>query len=110
MTNKQALLSVLDGIEVSDLAANKVLLDAGLSETDDYGTGSKKAVDLCAIQLLYVLYTRPDVSEGGYTRSHPDFLRKIEARLIYLAKQHEVTEILDQFLKTPKIKNATNRW
>lgn len=108
MTNKEALLAVLQDVTVPALAADKVLLDASIDGTASYAGDSAKAIDLCAIELLYGLYTSPDVSEGGYSVSHPDFLRKIEKRLLYLSKKHGVE---DQYpIERPTVKDATNRW
>jgi hypothetical protein len=108
MTNKEALLAVLQDVTVPDLTADKVLLDANITGTDIYVSGSAKQIDLCAIELLYGLYTSPDVGEGGYSVSHPDFLRKIEKRLLYLAKKHGVED--NYPLERPTVKDASNRW
>lgn len=111
MTNKEALTAVLEGLTFSDLALNKALLDRQVVGTEDYSAADSKNIDLCAIDLLYALYTRPDISEGDVSISHPDFLRKIEARLLSLARKHGVSAVINQFEKPkPTIRNGTNRW
>lgn len=113
MTLKEAFIAELDEIAVSDATVDKTIIDQGLTAADTYeGTeAQKKSIDLCMIDVLYRLYTRSDVQEGGFSKSHPDFLRKVEARLLYLARKHNVETVLSVIEKaTPTIRNASNRW
>src|SRR4051812_49105541 len=102
MTVKDALIGELDEVSVSDLTIEKTLLDQRLAGAETYQASDdqKKAIDLCIIDILYRLYTRADISEGGFSKSHPDFLRKLETRLLYLAKKHSVTEVISLIEKT----------
>lgn len=112
MTLQEALIAELDDIQVKDATIEKTLLDRALTAGDTYDATDeqKKGIDLCMIDILYRLYTRADVQEGGYSKNHPDFLRKIESRLLHLARKHDVTEVLEAVQNTPKINNASNRW
>jgi len=107
MTNKEALQATLDGIDVSALALEKALLDGNVSADSLYSAGQKKAVELCAIELLYAEFTKPDMQEGGFSVSRPDFLRKVQARLLYLARQHGRTDIVQQLETRPTVKGVS---
>lgn len=111
MTNKEALQAVVDGLQFSDIAFTKALLDRDLSATAIYSSDDAKEIDLCAVELLYAAYTQADVQEGDFSYSHPDFLRKVEARLLYLAKKHGINSIVEQFEKpAPTITDASSLW
>jgi hypothetical protein len=113
MTIKEAFIAELDETSVSDATIEKTLLDNTLTGSVTYSAtdDQKKGIDLCIVDVLYRLYTRNDITEGGFTKSHPDFLRKIEARLLYLAKKYGVTEVLDAIQKAaPTINDASNKW
>lgn len=104
MTNKEALIAVLQGLTVPDLSIEKALADQGVSGAATYASEGGKSIDLAAVEILKAGYTDPDISEGGYSISHPDFLRKIEARLLGLAKKHGLQDIIDQFVTPgPKV-------
>lgn len=110
MTHKEALTAVLDGVSFSANTLEKVLTDHSLTGGDTYSTAVSKTIDLCAIDLLMVAFTHPDITEGGYGLSHPDFMRKIQSRLHYLASKHGLTDILAGLEKKPTIKDASKRW
>ncbi|MDO6389002.1 hypothetical protein Q4E40_02600 [Pontibacter sp. BT731] len=107
MTNQEALLGVLDSIPFSDHAIGKALADQSLTGTETYTKEQSKAVDLAAVELLYVAYTQVDVQEGGYGLSHPDFLRKVQARLLYLATRHQLTDILQILNPKPTVRGVS---
>lgn len=113
MTIKEALIAELDETEVSDGTLTKTIIDQGVNPGSEYSATDeqKKIIDLCVIACLYRLYTRNDISEGGFSKSHPDFLRKIEQRLLFLAKKHNVTDVLTLLEKpAATLKDASNRW
>jgi hypothetical protein len=110
MTLKEAFIAELDEVSVSDATIDKTLIDHGLSGTDSYSISLKEKVDRCVIDCLFRLYTRPDVKEGDFAKSHPDFLRKLEARLLYLAKQYSVAEVLNVLEKAPPTVTNRNVW
>jgi hypothetical protein len=101
MTVKEALQGALDGLSFSDIALEKALLDQELIPADTYASANGKRIDLAAVELLLMACTQPDVQEGGYGLSHPDFLRKVQARLLYLARKHNLQPLLEQF--RPKV-------
>jgi hypothetical protein len=107
MTTTEALKGVLDGLEFGEFALAKALADQALDGTQDYTAEQSKGVDLAAVELLFVAYSRPDVSEGGYGLNHPDFLRKIKERLLYLATRHQLQPILAQLAPKSQVKGAS---
>jgi hypothetical protein len=114
MTLKEALIAELDEISVSDTTVDKTLIDRGVTDSDGEYTATdiqKKTIDLCMVDILYRLYTRADISEGSFSKSHPDFLRKVQTRLLYLAKKHGLTEVLDALQDdTPTFNDASDLW
>jgi hypothetical protein len=113
MTIKEALIAELDEVTVSDATIEKTMVDRVLDGTLNYSAtdDQKKGIDLCIIDILYRLYTRADISEGGFQKFYPDFLRKIQERILYLAKKHGVQEVLDVIQPVPPtISDASNRW
>lgn len=113
MTVEQAFISELDEISVTESTIEKTLIDRGLDGTAKYigSDEQKRGIDMCVIDSLYKLFTRPDIKEGDFAKSHPDFLRKVEARLLYLAKKHNVTEVLNVLEEQgPQISDASNLW
>jgi hypothetical protein len=70
MTNKEALVrGVLSGFSVDSFQADKVLLDAGVNGGTEYIASNEKAIDECAVRLLYS-HCISSVSEGGYSISY----------------------------------------
>ena len=108
MTNREALKAVLQDVTAPDLTLDKVLLDSNIDGTANYEAANAKPIDLCAIDILYGVYTAPDVSEGGFSVGHPDFLRKLKERLLYLSKKNGVEANYPGLM--PTVKDATNRW
>lgn len=102
MTKKEALSATLM-VTVPDASLELALINAEINGSLTYTKADQEAIEKCAIPLLYGLFTDPDISEGDYSKSHPDFLRKIRERLLYLAKKYSVTEVLDALAATPTI-------
>lgn len=94
MTNKEALAAKVQ-CPVNDATLEVALTDRGITGASTYTVDSKSDVELAVMDILFMIYTQPDLVEGGYSISHPDFLRKVEARLLQLATLNEATEILD---------------
>ena len=104
MTNKEALTGgVLDGINVSDIRANKALLDAGMDAAADYTPAGQKAIDLAAVSILQSCYT-DSISEGGFSVRYSR--EAIRQKLLALANQYGLKDVVPG----PKLSNATNRW
>lgn len=95
MTNKEALLAKLQ-TPVSDASLEVALLDRGVTPATTYDTTQVEGVELALVDLLYSLFTKPDISEGGYSVSHPDFLRKLRERIIQLATKYKLDDLLAQ--------------
>ena len=85
MTYKEALRSVVN-YPLTDSSLEKALLDAGLVATDTYTQSDQKAIDLVAAELLLVVCTSPDISQGGYRVSIGDRGLLMNARNKLLAK------------------------
>lgn len=102
MTNKEALAAVIVAA-VPDNTLAVALINGDVDADATYVKDNKEAVEKVAIEVLYGLFTAQDVSEGGYSVSHPDFLRKVKERLIYLAKLYNRTDILDAVDPKPTV-------
>jgi hypothetical protein len=109
MTNKEALLAKLQ-TPVSDASLEVALLDRGVSPSDQYGVSEIKGVELALVDLLYSLYTKPDISEGGYSVSHPDFLRKVRERILQLATKYKLNDLLEQLQDPTPTVSSKNVW
>lgn len=110
MTIKEALSAKVQ-CPVSDATLEVALIDRGLTGATVYSAEShKKDVELAVMDILFMIYTQPDIVEGGYSLSHPDFLRKIEARLLHLAKANDATDILDILEKPGPTVNGRSVW
>jgi hypothetical protein len=69
MTNLEAIKGKLS-YPLSDNAFNLALLDRGLTGSATYS--DKKSLELAHADLLYVLVSTPNISEGGYSISQSD--------------------------------------
>ena len=104
MTKKEALLATCQA-SVPDGSLDLALINRGLLGTDAYTLNDQKDVELAAIDVLYGMLTAPDIQEGGYSISHPDFYRKIQARVLQLAQKWNRTDIIGAL--TPTITGAS---
>lgn len=102
MTNKEALLAVIR-FSIPDNSAEKALVDNDVDGTANYSKDAEKSIDLCAVDALQGLLSEPDVSEGGYSVKYDR--KAVQDRLLYLAKKHNLTEVLNQY--TPIIKSSS---
>jgi hypothetical protein len=94
MTNKEALAANVM-CPVPDASLELALINTEVDPSATYSIGQREGVDLATIDVLYMVYTKQDISEGGYSESHPDFLRKIKERLMRLASQYGRADVLD---------------
>lgn len=68
MTIKEALISELDEIDISDDSINKALAKQSLVGTDTYiNSLHEKGVDFAYAAILTKVLSRPSVTEGGYS-------------------------------------------
>ncbi len=109
MTLKEVLAAKVQ-CPVSDVTLEVTLTDRGLTGTVTYTTDQKSDVELATMDVLFMIYTQPDIVEGGYSLSHPDFLRKIEARLLQLATLNKATEILEILQKPGPTVTGKSVW
>jgi hypothetical protein len=93
MTNKEALAAKV-GSKVTDNALTVALIDAGIDPVAEYSDLMKEDMEKGPlIDLLYQLYTQQDIQEGGFSLSHPDFLRKVRERLLYYAGLYDLADL-----------------
>lgn len=97
MTNKEALIAVLR-VNIPDNSLVKALLDNDVTDSETYTKTKEKSIDLCAIDLLAGLLSEPDVSEGGYSIKYDR--AAVQKQLLFLAKKHNVTDIIQQYSPT----------
>lgn len=93
MTNKEALAAKLL-VPIPDTSLEVALIDAEVSATTTYDKTQEALVDKALIATLYFIFTNPDIVEGGYRVSNPDFLRKIKERLLLLATKYDDKVVL----------------
>jgi hypothetical protein len=106
MTNKEALAAKIVAT-VPDNTLEVALIDGAIDPNGTYTAADAKDIELVAIEVLYSLFTSQDVSEGGYSVSHPDFLRKVKERLLYYARKYDRTDIIDAVDPKPSIKGVS---
>jgi len=102
MTNKDALAAKIIAT-VPDNTLEVALIDGDIDPSATYTAANKEAVEKVELEVLYSLFTAQDVNEGGYSVSHPDFLRKVKERIIYLAKTYGRTDILEAIDPKPTV-------
>lgn len=102
MTNKEALAAMIIAT-VPDNTLVVALINGDVDPSGTYVKANKEDVEKVEIEVLYGLFTAPDVSEGGYSVSHPDFLRKVKERLTYLAKLYNRQDIIDAVDPKPTV-------
>lgn len=66
MTNKEALIAVVEGVEISQASMDKVLMDKSVSAEENYTPSNEQVIDECAIRLLRG-HLLKSVKEGGYS-------------------------------------------
>jgi hypothetical protein len=64
MTNIEALQRMLPGMVIDTGTLDLVLTNAGLVFNSDYDIGNKVAMELCAIEVLQMMQSAADISEG----------------------------------------------
>ena len=68
MTNLEAIKAQVN-FPLKDDSFKKVLLDRGLTDSEEYNVNNFKAFELATADALYILITSPNISEGGYSIS-----------------------------------------
>jgi hypothetical protein len=76
MTNFEALRAMLtypvDDAMLTLALTNRGIAPTGLTENDTYTIGNKESVDLAYADILMLLVSSPNISEGGYSVSLAD--------------------------------------
>lgn len=103
MTNKEALIAVLR-VNVPDNTLEKAMLDQVVTGNETYSAANAKSIDLCAIDVLAGLLAEPDISEGGYSIKYDR--SAIQKHLLFLARKHNVTSIINQYSPTVTAKSV----
>lgn len=101
MTNKEALVAVLGGFEVPDDTLEKALLDVGIRGAQEYVSDNAEDIDVCAIDILQLLLSVPNVSEGGYSISYDR--GAIKERLNFLSAKHSLLNPLSPYVTSKPI-------
>ena len=105
MTNLEALGAAVN-YPVDKIKLQKLLIDNGLIETDEYIYPVTKPFELATAGLYVLLVTSPNISEGGFSLSMAEKteLSKLAAGIYY---KYDIQNPLN---KTPKIKDRSDRW
>lgn len=82
------------------------LTDAGLDGDAIYQRSLKRDVELCAAELIQVVCTSGNISEGGYSLSLGDKNALLKIRSIYLANW----DALDKDPERPKVSAVSGKW
>lgn len=109
MTLKEALQAKAQ-CPVDDSALEVALIDAGLNPSESYTSANQEDVEKALVELLFSIYTKPDISEGGFSIGHPDFMRKLKERIIQLASKYQMTDVLDQLVDPVPTVTGKNVW
>lgn len=98
MTNKEALLSVVEflEVEVSDKLIERTLAEAKTDGATEYGAAEFGKVALAEYKLLTLLSAKPEIKDGPYSRKF-----NLDTRL---------QELSVRFKPRPTITNASNYW
>lgn len=102
MTVKEALISVVAiKFDQSDVELNKVFIDRGLDGESIYDRSKSQLVDLASVDVLITLLGLNSVSEGDMSISYDR--EGIKTRLLFLAKKHKLTSIIEAIEPRPKV-------
>lgn len=102
MTVKEALVSVVAiKFDQSDVELNKVFIDRGLDGESTYDRSKSQLVDLASVDVLITLLGLNSVSEGDMSISYDR--EGIKTRLLFLAKKHKLTSIIEAISPRPKV-------
>lgn len=105
MTISEALAAKVQ-CPVSTDTLDVALTDRALDGAATYTVADKSNVEKAVMDVLYMVYTQPDIVEGGYSLSHPGFLEKIKARLLQLAQVNDATDLVAALQPTVTGKNV----
>ncbi|WP_026463493.1 DUF6706 family protein [Adhaeribacter aquaticus] len=98
MTKREALVSCLMVEVPNETLIEKVLLDMDIDGDASYSAAAKDEITQAELNLLRVLVSLPDFTEGPLSVKH-----KVEARLLQIEK-------LQQPVGVPTIRDASHLW
>ena len=83
MTKRETLTGIMM-VSVADTIIDKTLIDLGIDGSEAYDKESKTEIDVAEYEILKLVVSRPDLSEGDL--SIKQNLAGIKLRLQFLAK------------------------
>lgn len=101
MTKKEAFIRVVQ-VGIDDETAEMAMIEAGINPATEFAEGGLKELEIAAIPVLQSLMVISSESEGGQSESRN--LKGIEQRLLFLAKKHGLTDIVNAVQGIPTIK------
>lgn len=87
MADQQTLLVTLKSkinFPLSEGSYNTALAEAGLNGDDLFDKDLKRAVELCAAELILIICTSGNTTEGGYSLTINDKASLLKIRRVYL--------------------------
>lgn len=104
MTKKEVLKAKF-GFPVKDAAIDVVLIDAGLTGSDDYTADNLQEIELCLADLIFLILLSPrSVSEGGFSYSAGTIKELSALRSLILRKYGKTDDV------GPQATDASNLW
>lgn len=108
MTNKQAFYATLQlQYSVPSDTVDLALINADIDGDATYTKVDQEGIEKATIPVLYGLFTAPDIREGDFSVSHPDFLRKVKERLVFFATKYAMTDMLNAINPKPTVRGVT---
>lgn len=102
MTIKKALIAAIALPDISPDELEKAAIDNRLSLDADYSADLKKQVDIAAISVLKGRIHLASFGEGGVSYSFN--AEALKQRIIDLANQNGLTQVVADFSNKPKIR------
>lgn len=109
MTIKEAFVVGLAGLQVSSGLINRSILQAKITDSSSSYEPSlhDEMLEVATLNVLWAIWgTYKSISEGDMNISFSDDMLK---KLLFLAKKHRRTDIVDALDDKPKIKRL-NKW
>lgn len=103
MTVKEALTAVVS-LPVDDSILEKAITDNDMAGTTTYTKSLSTQVDSAAVDVLFAMWSIPNVSEGGFSLSYDR--NAIEAKLSVLADKCGRTDVISAMNPTISSKSA----
>lgn len=108
MTNLEAVKSVLYPYDVDENLIAKTMIDNNLLEDEIYGKEQKFDVAKIAIEILLQLVVLSSESNNGYSLSYS--IEGLQQRIVSLAKENNLSDMLQDLSFTSSIRDMTDLW